>query len=77
MTKKMFHDKLAEYMHRQPFEPFVAKLRDGRDLKISNPLAVSADGGASFIDLDGDGALVGFTHKEVKMFVALGQESTV
>jgi hypothetical protein len=58
---------LREHLHRKPFVPFVVELREGRWLAIKQPPVVFDHGAASFID-PVDGALVEFTHKEVKAF---------
>src|SRR5689334_5009787 len=52
MTKDEFETKLREYVHRQPFRPFVVRLTDGRRIAIKKPPVVFADGAASFIDLE-------------------------
>ncbi len=75
MSKKEFHNRLVEYMHREPFVPFVVKLRGGLEIVIKKPPVVWDDGAASFIDLDGDGALVEFLHYQVKSFEVLHQET--
>lgn len=67
MSKKEFHNRLFEFMHREPFVPFVVRLREGDDILIKQPPIVWCEGAASFIDLD-DGALVDFVHTNVKRF---------
>ena len=71
MSKKEFHNLLLEYMHREPFLPFAVKLRDGGEIVVKKPPVVWCDGAASFIDVDGDGALVEFLHHQVKSFDVL------
>ena len=75
MSKKEFHNRLFENMHREPFVPFAVKLRGGMEVLIKRPPVVWDDGAASFIDLDED-ALVEFYHNQVKEFVLLNQETT-
>ena len=73
MNKDEFHALLRQYLHRQPFAPFVVKLRDGRRLAIKQPRLIFCDGSASFIDPDEE-ALVEFSHAEVLDFGLLEQE---
>lgn len=72
MTKDQFHDTLRQYLHRQPFIPFVVAY--GREILISRPPLAFSDRAASFIDLDGDEALVDFFHDQVIAFRPAGQE---
>ena len=76
MSKKEFHNQLREWLHREPFRPFVVRLRDGRDIVIKKPPVVFADGAASFIDFENE-ALVDFYHNEVKSFELLEKETAV
>ena len=74
MSKDEFLAKLRQFVHREPFAPFVVELRDGRRIVIKQlPLAFS-DEAASFIDPE-DGALVDFYHDEVGSFGLLEQEA--
>jgi hypothetical protein len=76
MAKTAFHNRLRELLHQEPFRPFVVEYRDGRRLVINRPPVVFADGVASFIDPK-DGALVDFSHDEVKAMVVLQEEASV
>ena len=67
MTKEKFEISLREYLERRPFQPFVVELRDGRRLMVKQLPVAYSDGGAGFID-PSDGALVDFTHEEVRTF---------
>jgi hypothetical protein len=73
MSKKEFHSHLLEYMHREPFLPFVVKLRGGREIVIKQPPVVWDDGAASFIDPTDD-MLVEFYHNDVRKFELLQPE---
>ena len=73
MTTDQFHDTLREYLHRQPFEPFVVELKDGRRVHVKQLPVVFDDGAASFIDPE-DGALVDFFSEEVAQFRPATQE---
>lgn len=72
MSKEEFHAQLRQYLHREPFAPFVVELSDGRRLVIKRPPVVFCDGAASYIDPE-DGALVDFFHDEVQTFGLLEQ----
>ncbi len=76
MSKKEFHDRLRQLLHREPFQPFTVNLRDGRQILIKKPPVVFDDGAASFIDLEKE-ALVDFYHDEVKTFEPVGKETSV
>ena len=76
MTKVEFEASLSQFLHREPFLPFVVQLTDGRRLVIHEPPVVFCDGAASYID-PADGALVDFCHDEVQTFGALEQEVPV
>ena len=54
--------------------PFVAELSDGQRIVIRQPVIAFGGGAASFIDAE-DGALVGFSHKEVIGFHPIDQEA--
>ena len=73
MSKNEFEGSLRQYLDRDPFQPFVVKLSDGRRLAIQNPPVVFCDGAASYIDPE-DGALVDFFHDQVQTFGPLEQE---
>ena len=74
MSKREFHKRLFEFMHREPFLPFAVKLRDGSEILIKQGPVVWDDGAASFIDPQEE-ALVDFYHNHVKEFVLLEQET--
>jgi hypothetical protein len=64
MTEELFTQQLREFIRRQPFEPFVVELQDGRSLLINRPAVVFHGGAAGFIS-DTDG-LVDFSCDEVR-----------
>jgi hypothetical protein len=72
MTKEQFYAQLQQFVHRQPFAPFVVDLRDGRRLEIKQLPVVFGDDGAGYIDPE-DGALVDFSNDEVVCFGFLEQ----
>jgi hypothetical protein len=72
MTKDQFYAQLKEFVHREPFAPFVVELRDGRRIVIKQLPVAFGDEAAGFIDPD-DGALVDFYHDEVTSFRFLEQ----
>jgi hypothetical protein len=72
MAKNEFHDRLRQFLHRQPFLPLLIEFEDGRRIVIKQPPVVFSDGAASFID-PADGALVDFSHDEVKTLALLEQ----
>ena len=69
-----FDTLLRQYIKKDPFSPFFVELDDGQRILIRKPSVAFGGGSASFIDLDGDGALVGFSHADVLGFKDAGQE---
>jgi hypothetical protein len=67
MAKNEFETCLRQYLERKPFQPFVVELTDGRRLMVKQLPVVYSDGAAGFID-PADGALVDFSHDEVRNF---------
>lgn len=76
MTKNDFHERLRELLHREPFVPFAVDLRDGGRIVVKRPPVAFSDGWASFID-PVDGALVDFSHRQVKTMTPLEKEASV
>jgi hypothetical protein len=53
MTVQTFEETLLSFKRREPFEPFVVQLRDGRTVEVDEPEAVVfAGSGASFLSPD-------------------------
>lgn len=69
-----FDETLVKLVKAERFVPFCAELEDGRRIWIRQPVLVIGGGLASLIDPE-DGALVGFSHKEVVGFHLAGQEA--
>jgi len=64
MTAEQFEQTLLQFIRRQPFEPFVVELLDGRLIEIASPKMAVGGGGASILTEDFN--LVEFTCKEVR-----------
>lgn len=59
MTKDEFEDQLRVFVRRQPFEPFVVRLKNGDAITVLNPEEVAFGGGnAGFVRNDGELALI-------------------
>ncbi|HXD85512.1 MAG TPA: hypothetical protein VN641_03400 [Urbifossiella sp.] len=68
-----FDATLRRFIQAPNFLPFVVELDDGRRILIRQPALAFGGGMAGFIDSD-DGALVDFSHKQVKGFSLQNQE---
>jgi hypothetical protein len=66
MTPENFDQTLREFIYRQPFQPFLVELDDGRTLEINRPAVAFGGGTAGFIS-NTDG-LVGFSWENVRHF---------
>lgn len=64
MTAANFENTLRAFLHRQPFEPFVVEMLDGRVIAVDRPKVVFAGGAASFFTPDYD--LVEFACEDVR-----------
>ena len=65
MNEETFTRLLREFIHRDPFEPFVLELTDGQHVFIDSPSAVGFAGPAGgFITKDLD--LIRFSCDEVR-----------
>jgi hypothetical protein len=64
MNTEQFDQTLRQFKHREPFEPFVVELLDGRMIEIVRPNFVFCEGFASFFTPDFD--LVDFACEEVR-----------
>lgn len=72
MTREQFYSQMRQFIHRQPFVPFIVDLRDGQRLVIKQPNVAFGEEGAGFIDPE-DGALVDFSCDDVTSFGVLEQ----
>jgi hypothetical protein len=68
-----FDSTLRRLLKKETFAPFYVELDDGQRILIRQSVVAFGGGAASFIDSE-DGALVGFSHKQVIGFHAAGQE---
>jgi hypothetical protein len=73
MSKNEFETFLRRYLEHRPFQPFVVELTDGRRVVVKQPPVAYSDGAASFIE-PSTGALVDFSHDEVRSFGLWEQE---
>jgi hypothetical protein len=64
MTPEQFDQTLRQFKHREPFEPFVVELLDGRAIEIVRPNIAFNEGFASFFTPDSE--LVNFACEEVR-----------
>jgi hypothetical protein len=67
MTQEHFTQQLRDFLHRQPFQPFLVELQDGRTIAITEPAVAIAGSAAGFLS-DTDG-LVSFSCDEVRRMV--------
>ena len=68
-----FDSTLRQWLNEDAFVPFFVELEDGKRILIRQPVLAFGGGSASFIDSE-DGALVGFSHKQVLGFRSASQE---
>jgi hypothetical protein len=68
-----FDDRLRQWIRKEPFVPFFVELENGERILIRLPALAFGGGSAGFID-SVDGALVGFSHKDVVGFAPADQE---
>ena len=64
MTNEQFEETLRQYLRREPFQPFVVELVDGRLIAIEEPKVVFGGGAASFFTPSYD--LVEFACEDVQ-----------
>lgn len=69
-----FDTTLRRFLKKDPFIPFYVEMEDGQRILIRQPVLAFGGGSAGFIDVAGDGALVDFTHEQVKGFRSASQE---
>ena len=62
-----FATTLRRLLNKDSFVPFFVELDSGQRILIREPALAFGGGSAGFIDPD-DGALVGFSHKQVVGF---------
>ena len=54
MTAKQFDQTLRQFHNREPFEPFVVEMLDGRLIEVHSPNVAFCDGAASFFTADSE-----------------------
>jgi hypothetical protein len=64
MSTEQFEHSLRQLLRREPFEPFVVELIDGRVIEIDRPKVVFGGGAASFFTPNYD--LVEFACEDVR-----------
>jgi hypothetical protein len=64
MNAAFFEATLFELLHREPFQPFVVAMTDGRLIEIKRPGLAVGGGGASFLTPECD--LVEFNCEDVQ-----------
>jgi hypothetical protein len=64
MNAEQFEQTLRQVLQREPFEPFVVELRDGRLLAVDHPRVAIGGGAASFFTPSYD--LVEFFCEDVR-----------
>lgn len=64
MSPEQVEEKVIEFIHREPFVPFVVEMTDGQRLEIPHPRLAINGGGAGFIGTDG--GLVDFEFSSVR-----------
>jgi hypothetical protein len=68
MSPEAFEEKIIALKHREPFQPFIVELVDGRRIVVDNSGIVVSGGGAGFIS--NDDALVDIDHQDVRRILA-------
>jgi hypothetical protein len=65
MNQQEFEESARAFLRREPFQPFVIELQEGRVLLIDQPaLAYGGGTGATFLSADFD--LVEFLYEDVR-----------
>jgi hypothetical protein len=64
MNATAFEDTLRAFLQREPFQPFVVELLDGRVIEVDQPKVVFGGGAASFFTVSYE--LVEFACEEVR-----------
>ncbi len=64
MNVEQFEDTLRTFLRREPFEPFVVELVDGRTVEVDEPGVAFAGGAASFLTPAYE--LIEFTFDDVR-----------
>jgi hypothetical protein len=52
MTAEDFQQHLLQFKHREPFEPFVVEMLDGRMIEIGAPAVMFDENGATYVTPD-------------------------
>ena len=72
MNKENFESRMREVLRREPFQPFLIALKDGRRYAFDRPRVAVNAGGAGFLD-DREG-IVDFECDEVDKVLELSAE---
>ena len=54
MTPEEFEQTLLRFKYREPFEPFVVELRDGRKIEVGHPSVLFDQDGGTYVTPDLD-----------------------
>jgi hypothetical protein len=54
MTAERFDDEIRRFIRARPFQPFSMVMDDGRLLHVERPKVAFNNGGAAFVDADGE-----------------------
>lgn len=65
LTREAFHEKLREFIRREPFVPFVVELHDGRSIQIDEPTVAFGNDLAGYISPDYE--ILEFRREEVSV----------
>jgi hypothetical protein len=49
MTREAFEKLLRDFLHREPFQPFVVELESGQQVEIAEPTAAFSEGFAGYL----------------------------
>ena len=64
MNVEQFEETLRQLLRREPFQPFVVEMLDGRTIAVDEPKVVMGGGGATFVTADFD--LMEFACEDVQ-----------
>lgn len=73
MSASEFDNSLRKLIYGGQFRPFVVELKDGRVIEINEPAVAFGGGSAGFLSAKCE--LIGFSHKQVRRFREVSQES--
>jgi len=69
MNAEQVETMLRQFLHREPFQPFMVELVDGRLIEIHRPKVAVGGGGASFLTSTYE--LVEFNCEEIRSMRSL------